>query len=207
MIFLRRLWIWCSRFRHRCGYGVHSPSDFFLITSVVYERHHYYAYRALKERGFSIYLPHYRRKVNRLLFRLVNYFRPESLIEVGIGNGASISYMRAACRTMDSITLKGRNWEKTSQQLKEKLAAMQTLDCLHIGHTPFYKEVFEQLLPYAGKHSCFIIGGIHASKEKREWWKQIATSNETGITFDLYDIGLVFFDKTRYKQNYIVNFL
>lgn len=95
MFFLHRIWNWCSRFRHRCGYGVHSPSDFFLITSIVYEKYHYYAYRVLKERGFPAYLPHYRRKVNRLLFRLVNYFRPKSLIEVGIGNGASIGYMRA----------------------------------------------------------------------------------------------------------------
>ena len=105
MFFLCRLWIWCKRFRHRCGYGVHSPSDFFLITSIIYERSPYYAYRTLKKRGFSNYLPHYRRKVNRLLFRLVNYFRPKSLIEVGIGNGASISYMRAASRTMDSVCL------------------------------------------------------------------------------------------------------
>ena len=87
MFFLCRLWIWCKRFRHRCGYGVHSPSDFFLITSIIYERSPYYAYRTLKKRGFSNYLPPYRRKVNRLLFRLVNYFRPKSLIEVGIGNG------------------------------------------------------------------------------------------------------------------------
>ena len=70
MFFLHRIWNWCSRFRHRCGYGVHSPSDFFLITSVVYEKYHYYAYRVLKERGFPAYLPHYRRKVNRLLFFL-----------------------------------------------------------------------------------------------------------------------------------------
>lgn len=207
MFFLHRLWIWCRRFRHRCGYGVHSPSDFFLITSVIYERRPYYAYQKLKERGFSNYLPHYRRKVNRLLFRLVNYYRPKSLIEVGIGNGASISYMRAACFTMDSVTVKGRDWERTSQQLKEKLSVLQTLDCLHIGHTPFYKEVFEQVLPYAGPHSWFIIGGIHHSKEKREWWKKIAASEHVGITFDLYDIGLVFFNKTRYKQHYIVNFL
>ena len=32
MFFLHRIWNWCSRFRHRCGYGVHSPSDFFLIS-------------------------------------------------------------------------------------------------------------------------------------------------------------------------------
>lgn len=207
MFFLHRIWNWCSRFRHRCGYGVHSPSDFFLITSVVYEKYHYYAYRVLKERGFPAYLPHYRRKVNRLLFRLVNYFRPKSLIEVGIGNGASIGYMRAACHTMDSVTLKGRDWAKTSRKLEEKLAEVHTLDCLHIGHTPFYKEVFELVLPYAGPRSCFIVGGIHESREKRKWWEQIVASESTGITFDLYDIGLVFFDKARYKQHYIVNFL
>ena len=184
MFFLHRIWNWCSRFRHRCGYGVHSPSDFFLITSVVYEKYHYYAYRVLKERGFPAYLPHYRRKVNRLLFRLVNYFRPKSLIEVGIGNGASIGYMRAACHTMDSITLKGRDWTKTSRQLEEKLSEVHTLDCLHIGHTPFYKEVFELVLPYAGPRSCFIVGGIHESREKRKWWEQIVTSESTGITFD-----------------------
>ena len=71
----------------------------------------------------------------------------------------------------------------------------------------FYKEVFELVLPYAGPRSCFIVGGIHESREKRKWWEQIVTSESTGITFDLYDIGLVFFDKARYKQHYIVNFL
>lgn len=207
MFFLHRIWNWCRRFRHRCGYGVHSPSDFFLITSVIYEKHSYYAYRTLRERRFPSYLPHYRQKVNRLLFRLVNHLHPASLIEVGMGNGASIGYMRAACRTMHSVTLKGYDREKTLRQLAGHLSAMKVLDCLHIGHTPFYKEVFRQALPYAGPHSCFIIGGIHSSKEKREWWNRLATDEATGITFDLYDIGLVFFDKARYKQHYIVNFL
>lgn len=44
------------------------------------------------------------------------------------------------------------------------------------------------------------------NRGKTEWWEQIVTSESTGITFDLYDIGLVFFDKARYKQHYIVNF-
>ncbi len=202
-----RLWNWCCRFRHRCGYGVHSPADFFLITSVIYEKSPYYAYRTLKERGFSNFLPHYRGKVNRLLFRLVNYLQPRSLIEVGFGNGASMSYMRAASRRMHSVTMKGRQREKTLQQLRTELAACQQIDCLHIAYTDHYREVYEQALPYVGPKSWFIIGGIHSGKERSKWWKQVVADPRAVITYDLYDVGLVFFPEKRYKQHYIVNFL
>lgn len=204
---IHRLWIWGKRFRHRRGYGVHSPSDFFLVTSVIYETRPYYAYRTLQARNFSPYLPHYRRKVNRLLFRLVNYFRPETLVEVGVGNGSSIGYMRAARRAMRSVTLRGRDREKTVGRLTACLADMRRLDCLHIAHTPFYRDVFTLSLPYADRRSCFIVGGIHESREKKEWWEEIVADERTGVTFDLYDIGLVFFDRKRCKQHYVVNFL
>ena len=42
---LKRPFIWLSRFRHRCGYGVHSPFAFNLITQVIYESTPYYKYR------------------------------------------------------------------------------------------------------------------------------------------------------------------
>ena len=39
--------VWLMRFRHRCGYGVHSPFAFNFLTGVVYERTPYYAYARL----------------------------------------------------------------------------------------------------------------------------------------------------------------
>ena len=44
---LKRPFIWLSRFRHRCGYGVHSPFAFNLITQVIYESTPYYKYKDL----------------------------------------------------------------------------------------------------------------------------------------------------------------
>ncbi|MGL4851278.1 MAG: hypothetical protein ACRC3Z_01305 [Phocaeicola sp.] len=207
MISPRRAWNWCRRFRNRCGYGVHSPSDFFLVTSVIYEKSPYYAYKRLKRKGFSVFLPHYRSKVNRLLFRLVNYYQPTSLIEVGVGNGSSMTYMRAANRRMQSTTLKGRDLERMIARLHDTLEAYKTIDCLHVGHTPYYKEAFNLALSYVVPTSLFIVGGIHSSAEKRKWWKSIQSDDRVGITFDLYDIGLVFFNKKRIKQHYVINFL
>ena len=42
---LKRPFIWLSRFRHRCGYGVHSPFAFNLITQVIYEYTPFYKYK------------------------------------------------------------------------------------------------------------------------------------------------------------------
>ena len=49
LLCIKRPFIWLSRFRHRCGYGVHSPFAFSLITDVIYEKMPYYAYSSLKK--------------------------------------------------------------------------------------------------------------------------------------------------------------
>lgn len=49
LLSIKRPFIWLSRFRYRCGYGVHSPFAFSLITDVIYEYTPYYAYHALQE--------------------------------------------------------------------------------------------------------------------------------------------------------------
>lgn len=202
MLLFRRIWNWCKRFRHRCGYGVHSPSDFFLITSVVYERLPFYAYRELERWKFPSDLPHYRRKVNRLLLRLVNHFRPQVWVEVGPGNGASTGYMRAAGTSIQSVVLEGKEWEQTLSALQ----SAEQIDFLHIGFTPYYKEVLEAALPRLGENACIVIGGIYGSQERREWWKGLLTDGQGRISFDLYDIGLLLFDRKRFSQHYVVNF-
>ncbi|GAE22340.1 hypothetical protein JCM10003_1921 [Bacteroides pyogenes JCM 10003] len=97
LLCLKRPFIWLSRFRHRCGYGVHSPFAFGLITDVVYERRPYYAYANLeseeKERRRKEGRIKGHVKVNRLLFRLVNRIQPGTIVEVGPLSVASL-YMQ-----------------------------------------------------------------------------------------------------------------
>ncbi|EPT34503.1 hypothetical protein [Phocaeicola abscessus] len=207
MITPRRLWNWCRRIRHRGGFGVQSPTDFFLVTSVIYEKRPYYAYRTLQMREYDGYLPHYRPKVNRLLFRLVNFYQPTNLIEFGRENGASFDYMCAANRKMKAYAVRSRGRESSLNELQQRLEKIKQVDCLHIGHTPYYKEVYEKAILYGKAETWFIVAGIHESEEKRFWWRQIQKDERTGLTFDLFDIGLVFFDRKRYKEHYIINFL
>ena len=206
MLLARRIWNWCRRFRYRCGYGVHSPSDFFLITSVMYEGLPYYAYKPLKATSSTKSLPHYRERINKLLFRLVNYFHPASLVDVGQGNGDALRYMREARPSMAVVALEGLDKDNTLLRLKKELARLGKVDFLHIGFTPYYKEVFEVALPYLHEGSCVVVGDIYASAEREAWWKERTTDERVVITFDLYDIGLMLFEGKRFKQNYKVNF-
>lgn len=220
-----RAWNWCRRFRKRCGYGVHSPSDFFLITFVVYEKLPFYAYKTLhKLRKDVNHLPHFREKIDKLFLRLVNYCRPSLLLEVGTGSGLQTLYMAAGNAQMEIVT----STDECRQEVQNLLAeypriAYGQVDIeemlhkwkekntssvmVHIAHTSHYKECFEQFLPMAGEHTCFVIGSPYADKAKKQWWKQVIADERTGVTFDLYDIGLVFFDRKRVKEHRVVNFL
>ncbi len=87
--------VWLVRFRHRCGYGVHSPFAFNFLTGVVYERTPYYAYAPLD----SALPPAFRmrrRKGLHLLLRLANWLQPQVAV---VPEGASYarSYLLAGC--------------------------------------------------------------------------------------------------------------
>lgn len=205
MEMFRRIWNWVKRFPHRCGYGIHSPSDFYLVTFVIYESLPYYAFGELKSKAYEASLPHYRQKVNELLFRLVNHLQPVALFEVGGGNGASSLYIRSACPSVPFVSA-GDEGEEVLRSLRVKAEENRGRDFLHVAFTPYYKEVVSEALPLMSDDSCMVIGNIHESAEKSAWWKKLAEDERVRITFDLYDVGIVFFDSKRYKQNYIINF-
>ena len=104
LYYLKRPFIRLSRFRYRCGYGVHSPFAFSLITDVIYEKMPYYAYDLLKvEQKKRITTQRWEKgipRINRLLFRLVNKVRTRAhmpaLTEGGSGpcavNGNCLLY-------------------------------------------------------------------------------------------------------------------
>ena len=74
---------WLLRFRHRRGYGIHSPFAFSFVTGVVYEQGTYYAYPELKAM-YKKLRPHgVRLKDGRLLFRLANFAQPHVIGLVG----------------------------------------------------------------------------------------------------------------------------
>lgn len=201
MTSLRKIFASVCRLRQSLGFGVHSPYIYALLTDVFRERLPYYAYEAIGQLPGESPYSSGSFKINRLLFRLVNRFLPDSIIETGDSDGRSLKSMSlarkdAVCRNIPD----GRGF--STEELKQTLGNSQQLDFLFISSTNAFREAFEAALPLTGEHSVFIILSIHADKDRRMWWKAVEHDERTGFTVDLYDIGLVFFNRNHPRRNY-----
>lgn len=203
---LHRIYATICRLRSSWGFGVHSPNIYGLLTDVLREYRPYYAYKEIERLSSVCGQSKCTERVNKLLFRLVNYFQPDSLLEVGSEDGAGLKSMLMARRAMTVLVLEDRKDEMSTEKLAQRLGKGQKLAFLHIACTSAFRELYEAVLPLTDDKSVFIIEGIQSTEEKRAWWKMIEQDKRVGITIDLYDVGLVFFDFKRPRRNYRFNF-
>lgn len=222
MDWLKRTVSTVARKRQSLGFGVHSPFVYALLVDVFRERMPYYAYARLAALPACSSLSGYSERINRLLFRLVNRFSPQRIMEVGTGNGLSALYMAAARTDAEVFTITdGGDMPAVLCSARPSMHCVQnvltpdiwkelndgrTIDILHIAHTPHYKDAYEMAIPHTGSHTIYIIEGIHKEARRESWWKEVEADARNSITIDLYDVGLVFFDKKRTKRNYKMTF-
>lgn len=203
---LKRPFIWLARIRYRCGYGVHSPFAFELITCLIYEKTSYYAYQQLaseqkkqspsRGKGWNHETP----KVNRLLFRLVNRRQPSTIVDAGAPSASSL-YLLAGKADAYSVSA-----SDLSELFLETGAPVDFLYLHHPGNPAFVEDVFQICAGRTTPQSIFVVGDIHSSPPMKALWKRFQADERVGVTFDLYDVGILFFDRTKIKQHYLVNF-
>jgi len=213
-LFVRRPWIWLKRFRKRRGYGVHSPWAFSLIDGVILECGRYYAYDSLnKLHPWPVrMLKLYPLQCRRLLFRLANWVHPSSVLIFGDAP-IETAYIRAAVPEAEIIGSNGSNGSNGSDGLdgacKPKMPN-KPINPKMFSVVEKCSMVFvssSHLLSYEPSPCALcILEGIHSSREAFAKWREVQKNEAVGITFDLYTYGLVFFDRSRHKQHYIVNF-
>ena len=54
--------------------------------------------------------------------------------------------------------------------------------------------------------SACLIAGPYRSEESRRAWEEVRRLDAVVVSFDLYDYGLVFYDRSKQRQHYIVSF-
>lgn len=199
MLLVRRPWIWLLRFRKRKGYGVHSPWAFSFITHVINEKTPFYAYKELEHHhpGWMKWVCFYPLRCRRMLFRVANYFHPETIVCLG-DSPTEEAYFRSAVPTaavhhnVDALKDRRGGW-----LLFVKHSHLDTITPEWLQSLSFQNDK---------NRCCLILEGIHGNRSNLARWHQLQASPLTGVTFDLYTYGIVCFDFSMHKQHYKVNF-
>lgn len=241
-------------------YYIHSPFVYELCEAVIYDRRHYYYFddieyvrskllqnntqisitdfgaashinkkntRLVSQLAQSVAVPP---NEGRLLFRLVNYFQPQTIVELGTNIGISTLYLANANRQTTVHTIEGNEMvaqiakevfapfalKKLTQHigrfedvLPKLLPKLPNLDMvLFDGNHRFEPTVayFEQCLPYINNNTVFIFDDIYWSDEMKQAWAYIKAHPQVTITIDLFKLGLVFFRKEQKKENFKLYF-
>lgn len=67
-------------------------------------------------------------------------------------------------------------------------------------------KIYSTIIAQITDDSVLVIDGVNASSVGRRFWEAVVTDERTGVTFDLRQLGIVFFNKKVYKRNYKVSF-
>ena len=202
--YLSTWWRWLRRCGCSRGFGVQSPSAYAFIRYVINEHYPYYAYRELQKR--LTWLDRRGHQTGRLLLRLANFWQPEICI---VNEHRFDEYLHAGCRKakrveMEHPILKDDQLLNDNQFQKETrgMKRMMVIDLEKMG----MEEVRTQVLPLCDDQTMLVLLGNLYREKQGEEWHQLQESDYCGITYDLYSLGIIFFDKKVYKQHYRMNF-
>ena len=169
-------------------------------------------------------------KFGELLYRICQFFKPNSIVELGTSLGISTCYLSTANRQSKVYTFEGcsetaqlakKNFEKLDLQniditigdfeytLKGKLAQIENVDLAFIDGNHQQKPTinyFEEILKYANNNTIFIFDDIHWSKGMESAWEYIKAHEKTTLTIDLFFVGIVFIKSELSKENFIIRF-
>lgn len=242
------------------GHGVHSPFVFDFIKNVLNDNEDYPSYKIIENLrsallhdkriievedlgAGSLAVPGKEKTIRdiakaflkpkkfaQLLSRIVQYYRADTIIELGTSLGITTAYLAAntsskvftiegsentaliALETFQKLSLQNiqllqGNFDETLPRL---LPQIQKVDLAFVDGNHRKKPTlhyFEQLLSYSSASTILIFDDIHWSAGMEAAWEEIQNHPSVTLTIDLFFIGLVFFKKDfKAKQHFTIRF-
>lgn len=167
----------------------------------------------------------------QLLFRIVQHYKPKTIVEFGTSFGITSSYLAFGYSDAKLYTLEGahsiaaiarknfrelglRNVELVegdfSKTIPILLSGIQKVDLAFVDGNHRKEptmEYFEKLLQYSTPSTILIFDDIHWSKEMEQAWEQIKAHESVTLSIDLFFIGIIFLRKEfKQKQHFSIRF-
>lgn len=171
------------------------------------------------------------KKQAEFLYRLLNKFTPNTVIELGTSLGLTSLYLSKASSKSTIYTIEGcpnltqfsTNLFKEHQskniisingnfntEFPKLLSRLDTLDFLYIDGNHAYDPTmnyFNMALEKKDSSSIFVFDDIYWSEEMQRAWKDICANKEVTLSLDLFYFGIIFFRKeNKNKEHFVLKF-
>jgi predicted O-methyltransferase YrrM len=248
-------------FRSGNAHGLHSPFVFGLYNYVIHHSGQFAAFDLIENRRQELLRNHQQLTVRdfgagshtgagrqrrigdiastaakptalaQLLFRLVNHFQPQTILELGTSLGLTTAYLAAANSRSRVLTFEGcpntaavarqtfeqlqlSNVELVEGNLDDTLAPTlatltKPLDFAFFDGNHRYEPTlryFNLCAAYRTERSVFVLDDIHWSSEMERAWGAVQQHPEVRLTIDLFFVGLVFFRRNQPRQHFHLRF-
>lgn len=185
---------WLRRIKYCRGFGVQSPSAYRFIRYVINEHYPYYAYDELRKELPR--LDSLTRKRMELYFRVANFRQASLWLDFCERNDVIATYVGRGCHATQVRRI---------TDLRQ-ITADDRIEVLRICPSAGCEALLEAALQQTDDHTLFIIEDIGYNDTARRLWQTLLESYLTSVSYDLYYLGIAFFDRKRYRANYVVNF-
>jgi len=243
-------------FRAKNEHSIHAPFSYALYTNIIKDRKPYYIFSNIESLRSKLLLNQSsimvtdhgtgnseKRKISQiasnslkkpktaeLLFRLVNHFKPRTVLEIGTSLGITTAYLasvnsdisvhtlegcpeiaKIAQETFDTLKLDNINlitgpFDKT---LDGAIEALPNLDFVFIDGNHKREptiQYFEKCVQKANEKTVIVVDDIHWSGEMVEAWDEIKKSEKVTVSIDLFELGILIFDPKLEKREYTLRF-
>jgi predicted O-methyltransferase YrrM len=171
------------------------------------------------------------KRFSRLLFRMIQFYKLNNILELGTSLGVTTSYLASANNNPVVTTMEG---SKTIAQIAQQnfielglsninlitgdfaatlapyLSAQQKIDLAFVDGNHRKQptlDYFKKILSSSHEKTILVFDDIHWSKEMEDAWEEIKLSDAVTLTIDLFFIGIVLLRKDfKVKQHFTVRF-
>lgn len=167
------------------------------------------------------------RKKAALMIRLVEYFKPKKILEIGtslgigtynmhLGNENATIKSLEGCKETAKIAiselkdLKAKNIDIEIGDFKTTLPKSlnnNNFDLIYFDGNHQKKatlDYFNQCLKAINNETVFIFDDIHWSKEMKEAWNIIKNHPKVTVSIDIFFWGIIFFRKEQVKEHFTI---
>ena len=189
--YIKTSYRWLLRCRYSRGFGIQSPSAFSFVCNVINNHHTYDCYEEFRQE-----MAHHSksfRKLGKLFCRLAHYWQPQYVV---MGDYNFASYVYAGCPS----TLVRMIDDYYFAEESARALVIIDLDWLADEYTR------NELLDAATDSLLLVVMGIDKNRHYHQLWQKLLADDRCGVAYDLYSCGIIFFDMSKYKQVYKINF-